>query len=85
MQSSSTEKITKPIAFVAAGSGGHIQSALAVLEYVQQADPEMFKRCVFVGSNLNMEGELKKKSLEQILCERMGVPFYMGKYNICWY
>lgn len=77
MQSSSTEKITKPIAFVAAGSGGHIQSALAVLEYVQQADPEMFKRCVFVGSNLNMEGELKKKSLEQILCERMGVPFYM--------
>lgn len=63
------------IAFVAAGSGGHIQSALAVLEHLSGRYPEITKKSVFVGSNLNMEGEVKKVSLEESLCQRMGIPF----------
>jgi UDP-N-acetylglucosamine--N-acetylmuramyl-(pentapeptide) pyrophosphoryl-undecaprenol N-acetylglucosamine transferase len=63
------------IAFVAAGSGGHIQTALAVLEYIVVTHPEMAKDCMFVGSNLTMEGEVKKESLEETLCKRMNIPF----------
>ncbi|WKZ29958.1 MAG: glycosyltransferase [Candidatus Dojkabacteria bacterium] len=63
------------IAFVAAGSGGHIQSALAVLEFIVANQPELAKNCIFVGSNLTMEGEVKKESLEESLCKRMNIPF----------
>lgn len=67
---------TGPIVFVAAGSGGHIQSALAVLEYMQESKSPLFSKCIFVGSNLAMEGEVKKVSLEEQLCARMNIPFY---------
>jgi len=64
------------IAFVAAGSGGHIQSALAVIESIHSQYPTRKDEILFVGSNLLMEGEKNKQPLEEQLANRMGVPFY---------
>lgn len=63
------------ILFTAAGSGGHIQTALAVIEELRETNSELADRILFVGSNLTMEGELIKTPLEEVLCTRMNVKF----------
>lgn len=61
----------KKVIFTTGGSGGHIQTALAVLA----STPKLKPITLFVGSTRTMEGEKAKISLEQELCQRMGIDF----------
>ena len=69
------DKAKTYVAFVAAGSGGHVQSNIAVIENFQKRFPERKDDVLFVGSSLLMQGEKNKKSLEETLAERMGIRF----------
>lgn len=65
--------MSKTIFITTAGSGGHVQTALGLIDIFSKQDKE---KLLFVGSNRSMEGEKDKKSLEQTLCEKENIDFH---------
>jgi len=54
-------------------SGGHLTPALATIEYLRKAHPEV--RIVFVGREYSQEKE-EQLAREREVCEELGIPFY---------
>jgi len=67
-----THPTTAEILFVAGGSGGHVQTALGVIDTFS---PNLKEKTLFVGSTLSMEGEVQQTSMEQRLTAQARVPF----------
>jgi len=63
------------IIFTAAGSGGHVITAISVLEELREKYPGIYKECLFIGTYLLMEGEKNKPSFEERICNDLNIPF----------
>ncbi len=58
-----------------AGSGGHVITALSVVQQIKKHFPKVYKHLLYVGApNLTMGGA-NKPSIEEDLCLKYNVPF----------
>jgi len=75
--------MAKKILITGGGSGGHLNTAIGVIEYIKKTDPELFANLVYVGGIRGMVGD-STPSLESRKIPELGIRFIAirsGKFH----
>ncbi len=57
------------------GSGGHLNTSLALAEYLQSKQPKVYEQLIFIGGTKGMQGE-KTGSIESRKIPELGIKFF---------
>jgi len=65
----------KQIIFTGAGSGGHVITALAVIQQLEKIAPRIYNKILYIGAPNLTEGNKNNPSFEQVICKKFNIPF----------
>lgn len=68
-------KLNRKVIIVAAGSGGHLSAATAIIDGLREKYSDVDQNLLFVGGDLAMTGERGNTSLEEKKVKELGIQF----------